>query len=216
MKIKGLIFDLDGVLVSTEKNHFIAWKKTAERLGSDFTELDNEQLKGISRVDSLKKIIALAGVSVSHEEFEELLVFKNDIYLASIRTLGPEDALPGVVELLHFAKRNNMKLGVGSSSKNAHAILELLQLKDLFDAIVDGNGVSAPKPDPEVFLNAAQDMGLTATDCIVFEDAVSGIMAAKAGGFKVIATGNPHVAELANAYVETLTDFNLNTYEESF
>jgi beta-phosphoglucomutase len=117
---------------------------------------------------------------------------------------------------LHFAKRNNIKLGVGSSSKNAHAILELLQLKDLFDAVIDGNGVSAPKPDPEVFLNAAQDMGLTAADCIVFEDAESGIMAAKAGGFKVIATGNPHVAELANAYVETLTDFNLNTYEESF
>jgi beta-phosphoglucomutase len=216
MKIKGLIFDLDGVLVSTEKNHFTAWKKTAERLGSDFTELDNEQLKGISRVDSLKKIIDLAGASVSHEEFEELLVFKNDIYLESIRTLGPADALPGVIELLHFAKHNNIKLGVGSSSKNANAILELLQIKDLFDAIIDGNGVSAPKPDPEVFLNAAHDMGLTAADCIVFEDAESGIMAAKAGGFKVIATGNPHVAELANAYVDTLIDFNLNTYEESF
>jgi beta-phosphoglucomutase len=216
MKIKGLIFDLDGVLVSTEKNHFIAWKKTAERLGSSFTELDNEQLKGISRVDSLKKIIALAGVSVSNEEFEELLIFKNDIYLESIRTLGPEDVLPGVLDLLKHAKHNHIKLGVGSSSKNAHAILELLQLKELFDAIIDGNGVSAPKPDPEVFLNAARDMGLTAADCIVFEDAESGIMAAKAGGFKVIATGNPHVAELANAYVDTLTDFNLNTYEESF
>lgn len=215
MKIKGLIFDLDGVLVSTEKNHYIAWKKTAERLGSDFTELDNEQLKGISRVDSLKKIIALAGVSVSAEDFEELLVFKNDIYLESIRTLGPADALPGVIELLHYAKAHGIKLGVGSSSKNANAILELLQIKDMFDAIIDGNGVSAPKPHPEVFLNAAQRMELNAEHCLVFEDAESGIMAAKAGGFKVIATGNPHVAELANAYVDTLTDFNISLYEES-
>jgi len=216
MKIKGLIFDLDGVLVSTEKNHFIAWKKTAERLGFHFTELDNEQLKGISRVDSLKKIIELGGATVSSEVFEELLVFKNEIYLESIRTLGPADALPGVVELLQLAKAHDIKLGVGSSSKNANAILELLQIKDLFDAIIDGNGVSAPKPDPEVFLNAAQGMGLSAADCLVFEDAESGIMAAKAGGFKVIATGNPHVAELAHAYVETLTDFNLSLYEESF
>ena len=216
MKIKGLIFDLDGVLVSTEKNHFTAWKKTAERLGSDFTELDNEQLKGISRVDSLKKIITLAGATVSTEYFEELLVFKNEIYLDSIRTLGPADALPGVVELLQHAKAHDIKLGVGSSSKNANAILELLQIKDLFDAIIDGNGVSAPKPNPEVFLNAARDMGLTAAECIVFEDAESGIMAAIAGGFKVIATGNPHVAELAHASVDTLIDFNLNTYEESF
>jgi beta-phosphoglucomutase len=216
MKIKGLIFDLDGVLVSTEKNHFTAWKKTAERLGSDFTELDNEQLKGISRVDSLKKIITLAGATVSTEYFEELLVFKNEIYLDSIRTLGPADALPGVVELLQHAKAHDIKLGVGSSSKNANAILELLQIKDLFDAIIDGNGVSAPKPNPEVFLNAARAMGLTAAECIVFEDAESGIMAAIAGGFKVIATGNPHVAELAHTYLDTLIDFNLNTYEESF
>ena len=216
MKIKGLIFDLDGVLVSTEKNHFIAWKKTAERLGSDFTEMDNEQLKGISRVDSLKKIITLAGATVSTEYFEELLVFKNEIYLDSIRTLGPGDALAGVLELLQHAKAHDIKLGVGSSSKNANAILELLQIKDLFDAIIDGNGVSAPKPDPEVFLNAAQGMGLSAADCLVFEDAESGILAAKAGGFKVIATGNPHVAELADAYVDTLTDFNLSLYEESF
>ncbi len=215
MKIKGLIFDLDGVLVSTEKNHFIAWKKTAERLGSDFTEMDNEQLKGISRVDSLKKIITLAGATVSTEYFEELLVFKNEIYLDSIRTLGPGDALAGVLELLQHAKAHDIKLGVGSSSKNANAILELLQIKDLFDAIIDGNGVSAPKPDPEVFLNAAQGMGLSAADCLVFEDAESGILAAKAGGFKVIATGNPHVAELADAYVDTLTDFNLSLYEKS-
>ena len=215
MKIKGLIFDLDGVLVSTEKNHFIAWKKTAERLGSDFTEMDNEQLKGISRVDSLKKIITLAGATVSTEYFEELLVFKNEIYLDSSRTLGPGDALAGVLELLQHAKAHDIKLGVGSSSKNANAILELLQIKDLFDAIIDGNGVSAPKPDPEVFLNAAQGMGLSAADCLVFEDAESGILAAKAGGFKVIATGNPHVAELADAYVDTLTDFNLSLYEKS-
>jgi len=216
MKIKGLIFDLDGVLVSTDKNHFTAWKKTAERLECDFTELDNEQLKGISRVDSLKKIIALTGTNVSPVEFDELLIFKNEIYLESIRELGPADALPGVVELLQQAKAHDIKLGVGSSSKNANAILELLQIKDLFDAIIDGNGVSAPKPDPEVFLNAARDMGLSAAECIVFEDAESGIMAAKAGGFKVIATGNPHVAELAHAYVETLIDFNLSIYEESF
>ena len=130
-------------------------------------------------------------------------MFKNEIYLESIRTLGPADALPGVVELLQLAKAHDIKLGVGSSSKNANAIL-------------DGNGVSAPKPDPEVFLNAAQGMGLSAADCLVFEDAESGILAAKAGGFKVIATGNPHVAELAHAYVGTLTDFNLSLYEESF
>jgi beta-phosphoglucomutase len=212
MKIKGLLFDLDGVLVTTEHNHFVAWKRTADELGVPFTERENEQLKGISRIDSLKMILKMGNVFISESEFDELLKSKNDFYLESIQELNQSDLLPGVMDLLVNAEANGIKLGVGSSSKNANFILGLLDIADFFDVVVDGNGVKDPKPHPEVFLNGAKALELSPAECIVFEDAASGIQSAKAGGFLDIGVGNPEVKEIATKYYNNLTEFRLEDY----
>ena len=211
-RIKALLFDLDGVIVSTEKNHFEAWRETASKLGIPFSEHDNEALKGVNRVDSLKQILKLGNKTVSAEEFESLLVFKNDMYLDSITTLSADDLLPGVHALLLQAKSMGVKIGLGSSSKNAPTILTRLGITDLFDVIIDGNGVTHPKPDPEVFLNGAKALALAPSDCLVFEDASSGIAAAKAGGFIAIGVGNPMLKGVADVYFNELTEFRLEAY----
>lgn len=211
-RIKALLFDLDGVIVSTEKNHFEAWRETASKLGIPFSEHDNEALKGVNRVDSLKQILKLGNKTVSAEEFESLLVFKNDMYLDSITTLSKDDLLPGVHALLLQAKSMGVKIGLGSSSKNAPMILTRLGITDLFDVIIDGNGVTHPKPDPEVFLNGAKALALAPSDCLVFEDALSGIAAAKAGGFIAIGVGNPMLKGVADVYFNELTEFRLEAY----
>jgi beta-phosphoglucomutase len=211
-KLKALIFDLDGVIVTTEHNHFIAWKRTANSLGIDFEEEHNELLKGVSRVDSLKKILELGAKTISTEEFNELLISKNDFYVDSIQDLNQTDLLPGVLSLLQESKSKGIKLGIGSSSKNANFILKLLKIDHFFDVVIDGNGVNHPKPHPEVFLNGAKALNLAPAECIVFEDAASGITAAKAGGFITIAVGNPNIAEMADTYFNDLTEFSLEAY----
>ena len=207
-----MLFDLDGVIVSTEKNHFEAWRETASKLGIPFSEHDNEALKGVNRVDSLKQILKLGKKTVSAEEFESLLVFKNDMYLDSITTLSKDDLLPGVHALLLQAKSMGVKIGLGSSSKNAPMILTRLGITDLFDVIIDGNGVTHPKPDPEVFLNGAKALALAPSDCLVFEDASSGVAAAKAGGFIAIGVGNPMLKGVADVYFNEMTEFRLEAY----
>lgn len=212
MMVKALIFDLDGVIVTTEHNHFIAWKRTAESLGIPFEEEHNELLKGVSRVDSLKKILELGAKTISTEEFDALLISKNDFYVDSIQDLNQTDLLPGVLSLLQEATSKGIKLGIGSSSKNANFILKLLKIDHFFDVVIDGNGVEHPKPHPEVFLNGAKALSLAPAECIVFEDAASGITAAKAGGFLAIAVGNPNIAEMADTYFNDLTEFSLEAY----
>lgn len=212
MMVKALIFDLDGVIVTTEHNHFIAWKRTAESLGIPFEEEHNELLKGVSRVDSLKKILELGAKTISTEEFDALLISKNEFYVDSIQDLNQTDLLPGVLSLLQEATSKGVKLGIGSSSKNANFILKLLKIDHFFDVVIDGNGVDHPKPHPEVFLNGAKALGLAPAECIVFEDAASGITAAKAGGFIAIAVGNPNIAEMADTYFNDLTEFSLEAY----
>ena len=207
-----MLFDLDGVIVSTEKNHFEAWRETASKLGIAFSEHDNEALKGVNRVDSLKQILELGNKTVSSEEFESLLVFKNDMYLDSITTLSKNDLLPGVHALLVHAKSIGIKIGLGSSSKNAPMILTRLGITDLFDVIIDGNGVTHPKPNPEVFLNGVKALALAPSDCLVFEDASSGVAAAKAGGFIAIGVGNPLLKGVADVYFNDLTEFRLEEY----
>jgi beta-phosphoglucomutase len=212
MKIKGLLFDLDGVLVTTEHNHFVAWKRTADELGVPFTEKENERLKGISRIDSLKLIMEMGNVFVSENEFEALLTSKNEFYLESIQQLNQSDLLPGVLDLLEKAKGMGVKLGVGSSSKNANFILNLLGISSYFDVVIDGNGVEFPKPHPEVFLNGAKALGLEPSECLVFEDAASGIKAAKDGGFIAIGVGNAEIATDADVYFNDLTEFRIEDY----
>jgi beta-phosphoglucomutase len=209
---KGLIFDLDGVIVTTEHNHFVAWKRTADQLGIPFTEKENESIKGLSRIDSLRTILEIGNVSLPQEEIEILLLEKNNFYRDSIAELSRKDLLPGVLDLLNQAKEQNIPMAVGSASRNAVFIISLLELDDYFVTIIDGNKVKDPKPHPEVFLNAAAALGLKPADCIVFEDADSGIKAAKAGGFFAIAVGNPSIANLADMYLNDLTEFKLNIH----
>ena len=210
--MKAFLFDLDGVLVSTEHNHFLAWQRCAHSLGIEFTEKENELLKGVSRVDSLKKILELGAKTIPNDEFEALLKSKNDFYLESIQDLNQDNLLPGVLQLLQEAKQKGIHLGVGSSSKNANFILDKLGISTYFEVVIDGNGVNDPKPHPEVFLNGAKALGLAPELCFVFEDAASGIAAAKAGGFTAVGVGNPHIADQADMYLNDLTEFRVEQY----
>ncbi|MBM3917547.1 MAG: beta-phosphoglucomutase [Sphingomonadales bacterium] len=211
-KKRAFLFDLDGVLVSTEHNHFLAWQRCAHSLDIPFTEKENELLKGFSRVDSLKKILELGNKSISGEKFEAFLISKNDFYLESIQDLNQGNLLPGVLDLLTQAKERGVRLGVGSSSKNANFILEKLQIREFFEVVIDGNGVSYPKPHPEVFLNGAKALGVEPANCLVFEDAESGIAAAQAGGFTAVGVGNPNIANIADIYMNDLTEFRVEQY----
>jgi beta-phosphoglucomutase len=208
-EVKGLIFDLDGVVVSTEKNHYESWKRIAGVLGAEFNEELNENLKGVSRADSLRFILDNSKMEIGEAEFEGLLIRKNEFYRESIGDLSRDNILPGVIEVIEKAKAQGIKVMIGSSSRNARYILDKLGIIDEFDHIVDGNDVKFPKPDPEVFLNGAKLADLDPVNCIVFEDAASGIKAAKQGGFKAVAVGNPNIKELADEYYETLKEFTL-------
>jgi len=192
------IFDLDGVIVDTAKYHYLAWKRLANSLGFDFTEHDNEQLKGVSRVESLKLILRLGGKQLDDAEFDAALVRKNGWYLEYIQQIGPEEILPGAAEFLTSVRAQGIKVALGSASKNAVLILERIQLLDQFDAIVDGNKVSKAKPDPEVFLKAAEELAVPASACIVFEDAVAGVQAARNAGMKVVGIGSASVLDQAH------------------
>ena len=188
--IKGFLFDLDGVIVDTAVFHFQAWRRLAQKLGGDFTEEQNEQLKGVSRVDSLKKNIEWTGATVSDEEFQTLMVEKNEGYLELVQGLGPQDALPGALDFLQTAYDQGIKIALGSASKNAPMILEKLGITPLFTAIIDGNNVVNGKPHPEVFLKGAQALGLEPSECVVFEDSIAGVQAAKAGGMSSVGIGD--------------------------
>ncbi len=188
--IKGFLFDLDGVIVDTAVFHFQAWRQLAQKLGGDFTEEQNEQLKGVSRVDSLKKIIEWTGATVSDEEFQTLMVEKNEWYLELVQGLGPQDALPGALNFLQTAYDQGIKIALGSASKNAPMILEKLGITPLFTAIIDGNNVVNGKPHPEVFLKGAEALGLEPSECVVFEDSIAGVQAAKTGGMSSVGIGD--------------------------
>jgi beta-phosphoglucomutase len=210
MQVKAIIFDLDGVIVSTEHNHYVAWKRTAEDLGISFDEKANEKLKGLSRIDSLKTILRMGNIEISPSRFNNLLEEKNNFYKDSIQSISQKDLLPGVLELLKEAKDKGIPMAIGSASKNAPFIIDLLKLRPFFTTIVDGSMVDRPKPDPEVFLLGAKHMGVNPQDCIVFEDAESGIKAAKDGGFIAFGVGNENVRGLAHHYINNLTEFKLN------
>ncbi len=178
MNKKAFIFDLDGVIVDTAKYHFTAWQKIAAELGIEFTPEHNENLKGVSRIRSLDIILELGGINASQKDKDRWLVQKNEDYLSYLVSMDFSEILPGVVPILQFLKVNNQAIGLGSASKNARPILEKTGIISYFDAIVDGNDVTNAKPDPEVFLQAAQLLGASNKNAIVFEDSVAGIQAA--------------------------------------
>jgi beta-phosphoglucomutase len=206
MNNKAFIFDLDGVIVDTAKYHFLAWKELANSLGFDFTEQQNELLKGVSRVKSLEILLDIGHIELSQAEKDKYLHEKNEQYLGYIAKMDTREILPGIPELLAFLKKEKIPVALGSASKNARLILENLKLLDDFDAIVDGNDVSTAKPDPEVFLIAAERLGIDPKDCIVIEDAFAGVQAANSAGMTSIAIGDPEVLKGA--------DYNLNSTKE--
>lgn len=199
--LRACLFDLDGVIVDTAKHHFVAWRRLAEELSIPFTEEDNEGLKGLSRVDSLEVILAKGNLVLDAQTKLQLMDKKNAHYLELVSTMSPDEVLPGVSAFIADAQANGVHIGLGSSSKNAPQILELIGLKPAFEAIIDGNQITLSKPDPEVFLLGAQALGLDPSECLVFEDAVAGVEAARAGGFPVIGIGSPDVLGAADAVV---------------
>lgn len=207
--IKACIFDLDGVIVDTAVYHYQAWKRLAHELGFDFTEHQNEQLKGVSRVRSLELILGWGSVIKTEAERTELATRKNEWYVDMINRMQPSEILPGAKEFLQAAKAAGLKTALGSASKNSSIILEKVGLLPLFDAIVDGNHVAASKPDPEVFLKGAAALGLPPEACVVFEDAIAGVQAAKAGSMKVVGIGSPDVLTEADLVIPGLHEMTL-------
>ena len=208
--IKGFLFDLDGVIVDTAKYHFLAWKRLADELEIAFNEHDNERLKGVSRMQSLDIILSLGGLSLDVAEKETLAAKKNAWYVADITKMTPDEILPGALEFIRQAKAQNIKIALGSASKNAMTILERLDITGYFDAIISGNEVTQAKPDPEVFLKGATALGLAPEECVVFEDAVAGVEAARNGHMKCIGIGTDEVLGKADIVVAGLANISIN------
>lgn len=207
--IKAIIYDLDGVIVDTAHYHFIAWQRLAKELGVSFGKEENERLKGVSRIRSLEIILELGGISLSQEKKEELASKKNSWFVEYIMSIKPDEIFPGVKEMLQQLKRKGYKVALASSSKNADMVLTLLQIKDSFDAIVDGTMIVHTKPDPEIFLLAAKKLGVHPQDCVVFEDAEAGVEAALAAGMKCVGVGSQDQLGKANFIVKNTADFEI-------
>ncbi len=214
---RGFIFDLDGVIVDTAKYHYLAWKKLANQLGFEFTEEQNELFKGVSRKRCLEILLDIGNIEASQEEFNIWMVEKNADYLKYIENMDESEILPDVPKVLEFLKERNIPIALGSASKNAQPILEKVGLLSYFDTIVDGNNVTKAKPDPEVFLLAAKQLGVDANNCVVFEDAVAGIEAANAAQMTSIGIGDKNVLNESQFnftdFTQISTDFIKNLIE---
>ncbi len=209
-KIKAFIFDLDGVIVDTAKYHYLAWKDLANSLGFDFTEHDNERLKGVSRVRSLEILLEIGGKEFDEQTKVELATRKNNQYVGLISKMTPREILPGATDFLQSAKDAGIKIVLGSASKNAPLILEKIGLDHFFDAVIDGNKVSKAKPDPEVFLKGAIAVNTNPAECIVFEDALAGIEAAKNAGMIAVGVGDPKILVGADAVIHGFKGLTVN------
>lgn len=193
--IKAVIFDLDGVIVSTDDCHYHAWKKMADEEGIYFDREINNRLRGVSRMASLEIVLEKANREYSEKEKQEMAERKNNYYKELICELTPDDILTGVTEKLDELKENGIKIAIGSSSKNTPIILKQIGLERYFDAVSDGNNITHSKPDPEVFLKAAEMLGIAPEDCMIVEDADAGIEAGKRAGMKTLAVQGANGAD---------------------
>jgi beta-phosphoglucomutase len=212
--IKACIFDLDGVIVDTAHYHFLAWKRLADELGIAFTEHDNERLKGVSRMRSMDILLELGGISLSMYEKERLANKKNSWFVDYIERMIPEEIFPGVKPLLVGLRARGIKVALASSSKNAQTVIEVLHIQHEFDAVVDGTMVTHTKPDPEIFLLAAQRLGISPADCLVFEDAEAGVEAALTAGMKCIGIGSEQQLGKANRVFKSTNQFSVEMVHE--
>lgn len=209
MRTGACIFDLDGVLVDTAKYHFKAWKRLTDKLGIDFTEDDNERLKGVSRMASLEIILEIGNMEPDERKKLEYATLKNNWYIEYISKMTPSEILPGCVQFIRELKNANIRIAIGSASKNTPMILERVGIQEMFDAVADGNNITKAKPDPEVFLKAAEMVGIKPENCVVFEDAVAGVQAALNAGMKCIGIGSPEVLTKAHFVVPGLYEMNI-------
>lgn len=209
-EIKGCIFDLDGVIVDTAKYHFLAWERLADELNIDFNEENNERFKGVSRMRCLNILLEIGNMELDDDEKYHLSEKKNNWYLEYISKINKSDILPGAERFINSAKEAELKVGLGSASKNTMAILSGLDLVSKFDSIVDGNRVSKAKPDPEVFLLCAKDMGLSPENCVVFEDAYAGILAAKNANMLTIGIGSANLLKKADKVIPSFDGITID------
>ena len=206
MKYKGIIFDLDGVICSTDEYHYLAWKGFADRLGIPFDRERNNLLRGVSRMASLDIILEKSDKTYTDEEKAAFAEEKNTLYRELLGLMSPADLSDDVKDTLKALRKTDLKLAIGSSSKNTPFILERIGLKDFFDAVADGNCITHSKPHPEVFLKAASMIGFIPQNCLVVEDAHAGVEAAKAGGFNCAAMGDAEDDERANWHLQRFSD----------
>jgi beta-phosphoglucomutase len=209
MHIAACIFDLDGVIVDTARYHFLAWKRLTDQLGIHFTEEDNERLKGVSRMSSLEIILGIGNRKVNERQKQEYATLKNSWYIDYISKMTPDDVLPGCLTFIEELRNANVRVAIGSASKNTPMILERVGIQDLFDAVADGNIVREAKPNPEVFIKAAEMVGIKPGKCVVFEDAVAGVQAALNAGMMCIGVGSPKILRKAHFVVSGLNEMNL-------
>ncbi|EIZ2420493.1 beta-phosphoglucomutase [Listeria monocytogenes] len=190
--LKGVVFDLDGVITDTAHYHYLAWKKTAESIGIEFDEAFNENLKGVSRIDSLLLILRKDGREndFTEEQIEALAADKNEFYVSLLQEITPADVLPGIKELIVDLKKQNLKCAIASVSKNARTVLSALEMEQEFDYIVDAAKITKSKPDPEIFVEACRGIGLETSEVVGIEDAQAGIEAINAAGIVSVGVGS--------------------------
>ena len=207
--IKACIFDLDGVIVDTAGYHYLAWKRLAKEIGIELTVADNERLKGVSRTRSLDIILELGGVTMSDHDKEVLADKKNTWFVDYLRQMSPDEIYPGVKDLIAQLRERGIKVALASSSKNARTVVELLKIQNDFDAVVDGAMIIHSKPNPEIFLLAADQMRIAPKDCLVFEDAEAGVDAALAAGMKCVGVGSPSLLGHAHKVIAKTGEFTI-------
>ena len=208
----AIILDLDGVICDTAHFHFLAWHRLAAEYGYELTQADNEQLKGVSRADSLTFILGLANKTLSTEQFNEDLRRKNEWYLDLVKDMGPLDVLPGVPSFFAEVAARKIPLALGSASKNANMVLTRVGLIQAFDAIVDASQVSQGKPHPETFIKAAELLGIAPENCLVFEDSAAGVQAAVSGGMKAVGIGSAEDLPGAVIHLANLGEFDFTNF----
>lgn len=211
-RFKAVIFDLDGVITDTARYHYLAWKRLADSQGVHFDEEANEHLKGIDRMGSLDLILAGSPRQYTPEEKLALAHDKNEHYKELISSMSPADLLPGAVQALDACRAAGLKIGLASVSKNAFSVLDSLGIRDKFDYVVDAATIARGKPDPEIFLKAARELGVAPADCLGVEDAVAGVASIKSAGMFALGIGDPAILTQADVVIPGLQHFQLNAY----
>lgn len=214
--LRGILFDLDGVITDTARYHYLAWKRLADEQGIPFDETVNQRLKGVDRRRSFQIILEAAGVSMTHEELERMSATKNSYYLQLISEMTPHDLLPGAMQLLEQCKAQGVRIGLASASRNARFVLEKLKLETIFDAVADAALIRHGKPDPEIFLTVMEQLELDAWSCLGVEDAAEGIRAIKAAGIYAVGVGEKERLGEADEVIPDLTQFHLEKYQADF